>query len=59
MVVEGRKSDERNFKKERFLYNYVLIEDYNEIERVSRFLQKYGGLLSTEIQPGWYQIEWR
>jgi hypothetical protein len=59
MVVEGRVSDENNFKKEKYLYNFVLIQDFNEIERVGVFLQKYGGSLSAEIGTGWYQIEWR
>lgn len=59
MVVEGRTSDEMNFKKERLLYNYVLIQDFREIERVSEFLQKLGGSLSSEVGIGWYQIEWR
>jgi len=59
MVVEGRKSDERNFAKERFLYNYVFIEDPNEIVRVNNFLNKYGGSVSSEVEPRWYHIEWR
>lgn len=58
MVVEGRESDEANFANERFEYEFAFIPDPVELERNARFLEKFGGTLIDELEPGWYRINW-
>lgn len=58
MVAEGRESDEVNFEKERLEYEFAYIPDPVELERNSRFLERFGGRLIDESEPGWFRINW-